>query len=126
MVNTHWKQTIRELFEIMLVFYLAILLIKEFKPEWVYTLNTNLLLIIVVILGVITFLFQKKKKQKTRKPTKKDYLFIIFLGIAGTILVFLKTAQLGWLAYVISIIAGALIILLSILVLQEGENEQKD
>lgn len=123
MININWKQTIRESFGFMLVFYLIMLLLKEFKPEWTNNLNINLLLVIVIILGAITVIFQKEEKQEIKKPTKWDYLFIIALGIIGTALIFIKTKELGWLSYFISIIAGILIILLSFLLLKEDEDE---
>ena len=115
----------RKSFEVLLVFYLLLLLINEFKPLWIASINLNYVLIAVIILGITSVLFSNPKK-KQQKPTKKDYVFIIALGIVGTALIFIKTRELGWLSYIISIIAGILIILLSILVLEEDENGKED
>ena len=52
-------------------------------------------------------------------------MFIVALGIVGTVLIFIKTKELGWLSYLISIIAGILIILLSYLILEEDENKKR-
>jgi len=48
------------------------------------------------------------------------------LGILGFAIIKYKTADLGWLSWMISIIAGILIILLSILVLDEDEEEERE
>lgn len=109
----------KKLFEYLLIFYLILLLIQEFKPK-IIPLNMNYMLVLVIILGVITVLTYTPRK-KQQKTTKYDYYLIYALGAIGTALIFIKIKELGWLAYLISIIAGILIILLSKLVLEENE-----
>ena len=53
--------------------------------------------------------------------TKKDYMMAAIAGIAGAMIIYYKTSSIGALSIVISLISGILIILLSILVLQEDE-----
>lgn len=111
------------IFQCILIFYLLLLLIREFYPKFLYVLNLNYLLIAVIILGVITVLtYEPKKKQE--KPTKKDYYLIYILGIVGTILIYIKIKSLGWISYLIAVIAGILIILLSKLVLEEDDEKE--
>ena len=43
------------------------------------------------------------------------------MGILGTIIIFLKLKEMGWIAYLISILSGLLIIFLSILILKENQ-----
>ena len=62
----------------------------------------------------------KVEKQKVRKI---DYYFIYLLGFGGMILVFFKIKNIGWIAYLISIISGILIILLSRLIMKEEDEE---
>ena len=115
--------TMNHLFQVLLVTYLVLLLVEEiFAGSVSLYLNLNYLLVIVITLGVFDVL--SEPPQKEEKPaTKKDYLFVLILGVLGFFIIKYKTSALGWLSWVISIIAGILIILLSILVLQEDENE---
>ncbi|MFU8768028.1 MAG: hypothetical protein ACNA7I_10280, partial [Candidatus Methanoperedens sp.] len=55
--------------------------------------------------------------------TRKDYLYIGALGIAGTLIVWYKIQDIGNLAYLISIVSGVLIIMLSLLLFEEDEND---
>ena len=55
--------------------------------------------------------------------TKKDYIMAAIAGIAGAFIIYYKTSEIGALSIIISIISGILIILLSILVLQEDEED---
>ena len=114
-------EIINHTFQTFLVVYLILLLVEQIWTGSVsFYLNLNYLLIAVILLGVLD-VFSEHKPVKNQKPTKKDYAFIVLLGIAGFFIIKIKTAPLGWLSWVISIIAGTLIILLSLLVLEEDE-----
>jgi prepilin signal peptidase PulO-like enzyme (type II secretory pathway) len=113
-------------FNSFLVLYLILLLAEQVWPTSVLLyLNLNYLLVFVIILGVIS-VFTEQAPRKKEPVTKKDYAYITLLGIIGFIIIFIKTRELGWLSYVISIIAGVLIFLLSWLVLEEDEDEKGD
>jgi hypothetical protein len=111
-------------FQGFLVIYLLLLLIEQIWAKSISSyLNLNYLLISVIVFGILDVF--SEYATKTEKPiTKKDYFLIILPGIAGFVIIKFKTASLGWLSWLISIIAGILIILLSILVLQENENDE--
>lgn len=112
---------INKLFQTFLVLYLVLLLVEQLKEGLVSTyLNLNYLLIIVIILGILS-VFTKQKPVKKEPITNKDYVYISLLSIAGIIIIFIKTRELGYLSYLISLIAGILIFLLSYLVLTEDE-----
>jgi len=114
-------EVINYLFQSLLIGYLILLLIEQIWTGSVsFYLNLNYLLVAVILLGILD-VFSEHKKQVYKKPAKKDYLYIILLGIAGFFIIKFKTIQLGWISWLISIIAGILIILLSILVLQEDD-----
>ena len=89
------------------------LLLKTINPTKV---------IIVIAFGIITVLTYKPVK-KEEIVTKNDYYLIFFLGVLGAILIYMKIKDLGYLAYLISIIAGILIVLLSKLVIEENGEE---
>ena len=77
-------------------------------------------MIIVIIFGVLD-VFSENRKVEKKNVTKKDYIFIFSLGIIGFFILKYKTNELGWLSWIISSVAGILIILLSILVLEEDD-----
>ena len=124
-IKGHVAEIVNYLFQSLLIGYLFLLLIEQIWSRSVSVyLNLNYILMIVIIC-VILDVFSEHKKQKYEKPSWKDYTYIVLLGLGGFIIIKLKTAQLGWLSGLISIIAGILIILLSLLVLEEDEDEDE-
>ena len=69
-------------------------------------------------------IISEHQEKKPEIIKKKDYIFILILGILGTAIIKYKTDTLGLLSWVISIIAGILIILISILVLEDEDDEK--
>lgn len=120
----HSALVINNLFQILLVTYLVLLLVEEIWSGSVSNyLNLNYLLIIVIIFGIFDVFSESPHKEN--KPVRKlDYLFIILLSVIGAFIIKYKTVQLGWLSWTISIIAGVLILLLSILVLEDKEDDE--
>ena len=122
--KSHNANLINHLFQNLLVVYLILLLIEQIFSGFVSTyLNLNYLLVGVILAGILD-VFSEHPIYRKQEITWKDYTFIIILGILGFAIIKYKTSSLGWLSWLISIVAGILIILLSILVLQEDENDQ--
>jgi hypothetical protein len=119
-ITGHKAELISHLFQTLLVTYLILLLIEQIYTGFVSTyLNLNYLLILTIASGIADVFTKKEKTKQT--TTKKDYYLIYALGILGTIIIKFKTNELGYLSWIISIIAGILIILLSHLILEEDE-----
>lgn len=120
-IRGKFAETINLLFQSFLITYLILFLIEQ---VWIgsvsFYLNLNYFLMIIIVLGIL-HIFSEHKKQKSEKIRVRDYVFISILGILGLIIIKIKTADLGWLSWIISIIAGILIVLLSVLVLGEDE-----
>ena len=113
-------EVINHLFQTLLITYLILLLIEEIWKGIISNyLNLNYLLIIVIITGILDVFSEHKENIIKEEPKPLDYLFVFALGIIGFVIIKLKTVDLGWLSWVISIIAGILIILLSLLILEE-------
>jgi len=116
----------QNIFEASLVLYLVFLLLEMIKEGYIsFFFNLNILLVVVLISGVIAVLVGKEEVEEetqAQNVTLKDLIFILGLGILGTILVWYKTADLGALSYLLSIISGILIVLLSVITLG-GEEE---
>ena len=120
----HYLEINHEFFSTMLVTYL-LLLLAEFIWEGSVTnhINTNYFLIIVIISGAVSILTQKDvEKPEKVELTMTDYRYIAILGIAGAFIIWYKIKDIGNLAYLISGVAGALIILLSLLLFEEEDD----
>ncbi len=127
LIAEYVKHIVSNVFQFLLFAFLLILLAKEFYPKIINSyVNINWFMIIVIILGAISIIFPPKKENKEEgKPKKSDFVLIIFLGVIGAILIYLKLRNLGWISYVISILGGFIIIILSWLLLTEKDNEKK-
>lgn len=122
----HVADIINYIFQALLISYLVLLLIEQIWPSSVSLyFNLNYLLIAVILSGILD-VFSEHQERKNKKPKWWDYVFIFVLGILGFIIIKLKTVELENLSWLISIIAGILIILLSILILEDDKgNTQK-
>ncbi len=119
-ITGHNASLVSHIFQTLLITYLLLLLLEQIWTGFVSTyLNLNYLLILVILSGILDVFAEHEIKQE--KPKKSDYYLVYVLGILGTIIIKYKTAELGYLSWIISIIAGILIILLSLLILEEDE-----
>ncbi len=120
----HIAEIINHLFQALLITYLILLLVEQIWPTTVSLyFNINYLLLAVIIAGILD-IFSEHQEKKEKKSKWWDYGFVSALGILGFIIIKFKTEELGWLSWLISIIAGILIILLSILVLEDEKESE--
>jgi len=122
-IITHLKYIFSYVFQALLFLFLITLLLQQFYPNQVKSyININWFMIIVIIFGALSILFPPEQLIKKEKPvTIKDYILITGLGILGGVIIFMKINNLGWIGYVISILGGLIIILLSWLILTEKD-----
>ena len=127
-VLEHVKHILSYVFQILLFLFLLTLLAQQFYPDFINTrININWFMIAVIIFGAISILFPPKQSLKTEAPPDwRDFLLVIALGILGAVIIFLKLKNLGWIGYLISVLGGLIIILLSWLVLAEKDNEKAE
>ena len=119
-----YSNIIHLIFQGLLVSYLILIIIEEFLGVISLYINLNFLLILILVFGSFSLLYSKEPDTKKEKISKSDHLFIIFVGVIGGILIYLKTQKLDWLSYVISISSTILIIISSYFVL--NINNQKN
>lgn len=111
----------KAIFPVALIAYLVFFLIDDLLPGLIsWHLNLNIILAICAISGVLS-IFAKEEIKEKPTITKRDYAFIAVLAILGTVLIWWKIKELGWLSWVISIISGVLIVIISVLLLREEE-----
>ncbi len=128
LIFEHAKHIFSFVFQTLLFLFLITLLLKEFYPNQVSAyMNINWFMVVVIIFGALSILFPVPNNHPhiEKQSNAKDLILIIFLGILGAIIIFLKIKTLGWIGYVISILGGLIIILLSWLILTEKDSREE-
>jgi len=99
---------------ILLPVFLIILFIEQFFGNSLeQILNINVILIILIVSGLFYTISTKEKEIEPQKYEIKrnDILFIILLGIIGTVLMWIRIKEYGPISYYISIVSGFFIII---------------
>lgn len=118
----HLRPIFSYVFQTLLVLFLVTLLLREFYPEFINTrISVNWFMFVVILFGVLSILIPVKERRLEKGFVKKDWYLIFGLGVLGMVLLMLKLGSLGWIGYVISVLGGAIIVLLSWLVLTEQD-----
>jgi amino acid transporter len=111
---------LQDSFGVLLVIYLLLLLVDTIWEKSVSSLlNMNIMMIIVIIFAVIATFTQPeiKEEQERKKPGRKSIVSFVLVGIGGAIIIWYKTNEIGWLSCLVSIIGGAMITLVSLIVM---------
>jgi len=120
---------VQDLFPVLLLTFLLLTLAETiFEGSINHYINLNQLLTIVIVVGVIALLTAPSKPKIIRRErlTAKGTFIIICAGLTGATVVWYKTQEIGWLAYVISAVSGGIIVLLSMLVWRGDEGEENE
>jgi len=116
-------------FQVLLAAFLSTLLLNEFYPkvvsQWV---DLTYFMIIVMIFGAASIWAAPKTAElkQREKAGFKDYVLAVAAGIIGAVIIWFKINGIGWLAYLVSGTGGLLIILMSILLLEDENDENKN
>ena len=114
------KYAINVIFQCLLIAFLSLLLARELISNFMSFININYFLGLVIFFGIISIMQEPNEPEPEKKDlTKRDYIFIFALGMAGALIIWYKTQSIGSLSYAISAVSAVLIILLSTLVLEE-------
>jgi len=137
------RRNVNMMFQVLLSVFLLCLLAQQVL-EFFVPFDLNFLLVEVVVFGVFSVVFKEEGPSvEERSAIGKsgrlftvrlpfhavemsfsdlaNYVFLVVAGIAGAGIVFFKTQAMGWISYVVSVISGVLIVLLSVLVLEEED-----
>ena len=126
------RDLVQTLFPILLVTYLLLILFEAlFEGSVSSYLHLNYLLITVIVFGVGAVLAAPGKAERVKGEhlTAKNFIMIICAGLGGAAIIWYKTREIGWLSYIISVVSGGLIVLLSMLIWRDDEengNEEKN
>ena len=127
--NRYYQATvtfIRYLFLPVLGVYLLLLLVDAIFPDSISRyVNLEYLLIPVVFTGIIAVLtgFKKERSPEEQIMARGDIVPVICCGIVGAVIVWYQTRDAGWLTYVISPVSGMIIVLLTMVIWQNPEEE---
>jgi hypothetical protein len=123
------RELVKALFPILLVSYLLLVLFETiFEGSVSAYINLNYLLIAVIVIGIaaVLSLSGKAEMEKAERLSARDILVIVLAGLGGAAIVWWKTREMGWLSYVISVVSGGLIVLLTMLVWREDGEEESE
>jgi len=122
-------ELVQTLFVVLLTTYLLLILLETvFEGSVSYHMNLNHLLIVVIVVGVAAVLAGPKTvgRGKEEGLTARTVLMIICAGVGGATIVWYKTKEIGWLSFVISLVSGGLIVLLSMLIWRGDEEDRQE
>ena len=109
-------------FEFTLVTFLLLLLLKTVWPKVVPSyLDMNYFAATLIVIGLLTMFLRGERKEVPVSTTgvRIDYAIAFASGLAGGVMIWYAIQAIGWLSYLISILGGALIVLLSVTLLRE-------
>ena len=110
----------RLLFLISTFVYLLLLIINQFWDKiFKEYLNINAIFVLLLISGalfLIPITKEEKRISQIRKLERKDIFIFLIMGLICSVLVWIKIKDFGIISYIISIIAGLIILVLSILI----------
>jgi len=110
-----------KIFSILLIVYIILLFIEQFfKNPFKQFFNLNVVFTMLIISGSFYVISIKEKEIEWQEYEIKrnDILFIILLGIIGSVLIWIRTKEYGPISYYISIVSGFFIIILLYYVLK--------
>ena len=113
---------IQKLFVILLITFLLLLLLENIWGVSVSPhLNANYLLLAVIVTGAIAVVGwpDKVEVEEGGRLGRRDIILAVCAGLAGGVIVWHTTKDVGWFSYFVSVISGALVVLLSVLIMAE-------
>lgn len=113
-----------ETFNSLLITFLLLLLIDNIWDKSVTDhVNLNYLMFVVLLFGIVSLYGDNSTNNVKSKATEKEYIIIAGLGVIGLVIIWSKVNYMGFISYPISIIGGVLIVLLSLLMLENEDTQ---
>ena len=112
----------KKVFRYLLIFYLTILLVRQFNEDLLKFLDIGYISILTIIFGAITVLTYQPEHREQKRLGGGDNSLIYFLGVVGALLVYFRLKDFAWVGYLISVLSGILIVVLIRLCIVEDES----
>ena len=113
---------VQKLFVILLMTFLLLLLLKDIWGVNVSPyLNVNYLLLAVIVTGAVAVVGWPDgvEVEEGGRLGRRDIILAICAGLAGGVIVWQTMKGMGWFSYFVSVISGALVVLLPVLIIAE-------
>jgi hypothetical protein len=111
------------LFPFALVLYLILFLLENVFPGFVSNIfDINYFLIPVLLFGFLAAFANKNENEDEKKPTRWDFTLIAGLVILSFVILLYKTADLGRMGFLISLISSLLVALISLIIIFPAKN----
>ncbi len=126
---------VKDGFSWLLISYLALFTVEEFKTGWTQSylhIDLNILFVFVIFLGATAIVLNREQKAVMQDTTVSmvrmswnDYAFIGILSIVGGIVVYFKLKEFGLIGVAVAVFVGILLGFLSFNILfgQDSGNE---
>jgi len=113
-------------FQVFSISYLVFLIIDYTKENYISEFfNFNGLLLVIVISAILSFFLRKNEQHPRQVSLSRKYILVTILSLASTLIIFKITYHIGWLGYLIAILAG-IIMFLATMSLIEKRSFQKN
>lgn len=111
-------------FQVSLVSFLGFYLVESLRAGFIANFfSINIFLWAAIITGVLSTVWPMvvPEAKVERKPTWKDYMWMVLLALGTVALVWYKVSSIGWLVKVIAPLSGLIVLGLSLLVYFDKE-----
>ncbi len=121
---------VKEVFLTALITYVVLTIVDKLIPGFVSRqFNMEVLLGIVLLTGVLSvFLLQREPPSNVVPATPRSRRWLILyasiFGLLAAILVWLQTAQLGWISIPMAVVSGLTLVALALLLQQDDDDEK--
>lgn len=106
-------------FQVSLVSFLGFYLVESLRAGFIANFfNINMFLWVAIITGVLSTVWPMVvlEAKVEKKPSWKDYMWMVLLALGTVAVVWYKTSSIGWLVNVIAPLSGLIVLGLSLLV----------
>lgn len=99
-------------FQVFSISYLVFLIIDYTKENYISEFfNFNVLLLVTIISGILSFFLRKDEQHPRQVSLSRKYILVAILSLTSTLIIFKITYHIGWLGYLIAILAGLITLL---------------
>ncbi len=117
--GTEARELLSFTFQVALVSFLGFYLIESVRPGVIANFfNINIFLWAAIVVGVLSTVWPMvvPEAKVEKKPSWKEYVWMVLLALGTVALVWYKTFSIGWLGAVIAPVSGLIVLGLSLLV----------
>lgn len=117
--GTEARELLSFAFQVSLVSFMGFYLIESVRQGVIANFfNSNIFLWAAIVIGVLSTVWPMvvPEAKLEKKPSWKDYVWMVLLALGTVALVWYKTSSIGWLVKVIAPLSGLIVLGLSLLV----------